>query len=81
MDGLDSSYSAHVGDFERNRTFVKSDDKERSAKYLKVVSFNELVRATLNEEQRLRREDDKDSAAVALVAAQPDTTSDPNRRE
>ncbi|PSS17078.1 hypothetical protein M430DRAFT_35637 [Amorphotheca resinae ATCC 22711] len=69
MDGLDSSYNELVADFQRNRAFIEDPANPD----LKVLSFNELVWKTLDEERRLRRE--RDRAAVAMAA-----TTDPNTK-
>lgn len=71
INGLDSSYDIFKSTFLQNRTFIK--DAEEGAPT--VVSFNETVRATLNEEKRLQQADER-TAALALVAV-PATVSTP----
>lgn len=80
MDGLDPSYNNHVADFQRNRVFVSEEAANGSNPNaeLKIVSFNELVRATLTEEQRLKREDER--TAMLGMTGQLDSATKPDQR-
>jgi hypothetical protein len=79
IDGLDTSYDIFKSTFLQNRTFIKDAGDET----IKVVSFNETVRATLNEEKRIQQADER-TAALALVAmpaaqvSSSQTNSNPN---
>jgi hypothetical protein len=66
---LGSTYSHHVGDFQRNRVFIRNKETDDDDDELKIVSFNELVRATLTEEQRLKRDEDN-TALIGMPAHQ-----------
>ncbi len=79
MDGLDPSYNNHVADFQRNRVFVAEEaaNGTNPTAELKIVSFNELVRATLTEEQRLKREDER-TAMLGMTGQLDSTTSASN---
>lgn len=79
IDGLDTSYDIFKSTFLQNRTFIKDVGDES----IKVVSFNETVRATLNEEKRIQQADER-IAALALIAmpaaqiSSSQTNSNPN---